>query len=482
MINIDDVSRIVKNTLFLNISTIVTRGLSFITLIVLARYLGTVGFGRYTFALYFTGMFIILTKLGLDYLTVREVARDKSAAGKYLGHNFIIRVILGTITFILIFLIVNILNYSPVVKTVVYILAFYTIVKSLGGSFNSIFMAFERMGFMAFLNVFLASFVLVGILIGISLKHDLINLLWVYPLAVMAYICLGLALVIKKLAKPKLEFNFKFAKDLVKNSLPFAVIAVFSTIFTHIDIVMLKTIRGDIPTGYYGVSRALISALLFIPANFITVIYPVFSRLYRSSRDSLIKYYEKSFYLLLILALPIATGGMILANRFILLFYGQQYLPATISLQILVWALAVQFIGSSVDTLMLSTDRQKIVAWVAFWAMCLNIILNLILIPRFSYVGASISTVISYLLTFIVFFIIISRNIHRLNLLELSVKPIVATLLMGIFVYLLRDINLLLIIFTSAVFYLFILYLLKGIKRSDMDLLKQLVKRNSSHT
>lgn len=476
MIRIDDLSRVAKNTVFLNIATIITRGLSFVTSIVIARYLGKSEFGQYTFASYFAGLFVILTDVGLGYLTVREVARDRAIADKYLGYNLIIRTAFGVVTFAVISLAVNIMGYPPVVRIAVYILASYTILKCLGSSFSSIFMAFERMWFIALLDVLLTSAILGGVLVGISLKYDFIKLLWVYPAAITAYICLSFMLLAGNGVKPAFAFKFAFARNLVKNSLPFALSSIFLVVFTNIDTVMLKSISGDIPTGYYGVSRALISALVFIPANFNTVLYPVFSRCYQSSKDSLIKYYEKSFQLLLILALPIAVGGTILAERIIVLVYGQEYSPAAPCLRILVWALAIQFVNSDLTILMLAANRQKTVAMVTFVGMVLNIVLNSILIPRFSYIGVSVATTICYAAVFIMSWCIISRSIHRLNLVKVITKPALAALLMGVFAYLLRDANVFLIIAMSAAFYLFMLCVLRVIRRSDIDLCRQLFK------
>jgi O-antigen/teichoic acid export membrane protein len=471
-----DFSKIAKNTIFLNAATVVTRGLSFITSMVIARYLGESGFGRYTFALCFSGMFVILTDLGLSYLTVREVARDKSIAGKYLGHNLVIRTVFGIITFALIFIAVTMMDYPHEVETAVHILAFFTIMKCVGSSFGAIFMAFERMGLVALLDVIISALILGGILAGIYLEYDLINLIRIYPAAVIVYICLSFILVVRTCARPEYAFDFSFAWNLIRKSFPFALSSIFVIIMSNIDTVMLKTMKGDIPAGYYGVTRALISVLVFIPANFTTVLYPVFSRYYQSSMDSLIKYYEQSFRLFLVMALPIAAGGMIVANGIIVLFYGQSYSPATPSLQIMVWALAIQFLSAVPGILMLAVNRQKTITLLSFAAVVLNIVLNVILIPRYSFVGASIATLAAYSLIFILILYIISRDIHRLEIWKVIWKPLLAALLMGVFAFCIREANVFLVIALSASFYLAALSGLGEIRRSDIDLLRRLIK------
>ena len=77
------VQTIAKNTGVLFAANIITNILSLILVIYIARYLGDVIYGKYSFALIFTGMFGVLTNLGLDPLIIREVAKDKSKASKY---------------------------------------------------------------------------------------------------------------------------------------------------------------------------------------------------------------------------------------------------------------------------------------------------------------------------------------------------------------------------------------------------------------
>jgi len=80
------VQRIAKNTGVLLVSQVVSYAIGFFFIMYTARYLGAAGFGVLSFALVFTGIFGVFADLGLRQLTVREVARDKSLAGKYLGN------------------------------------------------------------------------------------------------------------------------------------------------------------------------------------------------------------------------------------------------------------------------------------------------------------------------------------------------------------------------------------------------------------
>ena len=110
-----------------------------------ARYLGAAGFGILSFALAFTGIFGVFSDLGLSTLTVREVARDKTLASKYLGNITVMKIILVIITFGLIAITINLLGYPEQTIKVVYLVALSVIFKAFSGMFYSISQAYEKM-------------------------------------------------------------------------------------------------------------------------------------------------------------------------------------------------------------------------------------------------------------------------------------------------------------------------------------------------
>ena len=140
------VQRIAKNSLVLLVSTIISKVLGFFYVMYTARYLGAEGFAILSFALAFTGIFGLLTDLGFSPLTVREVARDKSLAKKYLNNISIMKAILVTITFALIAIVINLLDYPAQTIKVVYLISLSVVFNSFTGMFYSIFRAFEKIG------------------------------------------------------------------------------------------------------------------------------------------------------------------------------------------------------------------------------------------------------------------------------------------------------------------------------------------------
>ena len=105
------VQPIAKNTGVLAISQVITSILGFFLLIYIARYLGEVGFGKYSFALSFTTLFTIVANLGMNNYIIREIARNKELTNEYLTNVSLIKFILSFLAFGFIALTINLMDY-----------------------------------------------------------------------------------------------------------------------------------------------------------------------------------------------------------------------------------------------------------------------------------------------------------------------------------------------------------------------------------
>ena len=139
------VQRIAKNTGVLLVSQIVSYIIGFFFIMYTARYLGVGGFGILSFALVFTGIFGVFSDLGLSTLTVREAARDKFQASKYLNNVLCLRALISLVIFAIIVITINVMGYPADTKNVVHLFGIYMLVTSFAAVFKVTFRAFEKM-------------------------------------------------------------------------------------------------------------------------------------------------------------------------------------------------------------------------------------------------------------------------------------------------------------------------------------------------
>lgn len=473
----NSIQRIAKNTIVLLISQIITSLLGFIYIIYTARYLGVEGFGTLSFALAFAGIFGIFSDLGLCSLATREISRDKSKTGEYLGNLFLIKIILGFLTFGLIAIAVNLLDYPFQTIMVVYILGISVIITNFTAILNSVFQAHEKLEYQSIGQISNSIFLFVGILIAIYLGLNILGISLAYLIASFIAFLYSIIISLKKFDSPKFEINWYLWKFMFLEALPLSLAAVFSVIAFRVDTVILSILDNNTAVGLYNAAYTLMQALLFVPIVFTTSIYPVFSKLYKSSPKALNISYYKSFKYLSILGLPIAVGTTILAEKIILLIYGTRFFESILALQILIWTIPIIFLTYMFKWMLVSINKQNLLLKILLICMCLNIILNLILIPYYGYIGASLVTVVTEMISFIFSYYYLSKLVCTIQIRKIMFKPIIASIIMGLFILYFVKINLFILILVAIIIYMGILICLKTFSKTDHDLVKQLINK-----
>jgi O-antigen/teichoic acid export membrane protein len=480
------VHRILKNTGVLLGAQVVGHALSFFYMMYTARYLGAAGFGILAFALAFTGIFGVISDFGLQQLTIREVARDRSLSAKYLANTGGMKIILATVAFGLIALTINLLGYPQQTINVVYLFGVSIVVNAFNTMFYSIFQAHERMEYQSIGQVLNSALMFCGVIIAMRFGFTVIGFATLYLMASMIVFVYCLVIFRIKFAnhfyawyQKKIELDWHFWRSTVKHALPFGLAMTFVMIFCWVDSVMLSLIKGDAVVGWYNAAYSMVFFLLLIPNSVIAAIFPIMSKFYNNSHDSLRLSFEKSFKYLAIIGIPIGVGTILFAKRFILLIFGVEYMNSIIALQILAWFSVFVFMSVPYGNLFNCLNRQSIVTKITGICVVLNVTLNLILIPKYSLIGACIATVFTQFMSLVLSFIwsfIIGYNFPLKKMTSILARVIISSLLMGIFIMIFYNTALLVLVPLSALFYALSLYVIKGINNSDINIVRSIFK------
>ena len=470
------VQRIAKNTAVLYAAHIISGLLSLSLFIGIARVLGDVTLGKYSFALAFTSIFAIFIVLGFDTLVTRDVSRDRSLAPKYIGNLTVIKAILSVVTYGLIALIINLMDCPRDTTTAVLIFGICIIFTTFASTFTATFRAFERMEFETLTVV---SSLLASVSLGFAalfLGYGLVGIACSLLIGSILGLVISFSICSRKFAKVKFEIDLDFWKKAAKAAVPLGFLSVAAMIFVRIDTVMLSAMKGDAVVGWYNAAYDLVLALKPVCAMFLYALFPVMANLFLTSISSLRFVYEKALHYLFILGLPLAVGAMLLSKHVILLLYGEQFSHSIVALQILAWDILLFFLYGVFGNLLMAMNRQNQMAVAAGTCALMNVILNLVLIPRFSYVGAGIATLATETVLVGLYFYFVSKYLYRPPLHKIVVKPMIACTLMALFVYFCQSLNLAVLIILAVVIYFVMLYLMKGFSKEDMDILKQVIK------
>lgn len=470
-----EVRTLAKNTTVLLVANIISYLLGFFTTLYTARYLGVEGFGILALALSLTGLFGVFTDLGLTTLTTREVSRDKSLANKYIGNTAIIKIFYAFLTFGIIALYVYIVGYPQEVRTVVYLITLSVILSAFTGIFNAIFQAFQKMEYMSLNIIINAILMITGILIVIHFGLGIIALSSVYLISSVIVLIITLITYSWKFFVPKIGLDLKFWKPTIKEASFFGVSNILVVIYFYIDSLMLSVMVGYSAVGIYNASYKLIVVLLFIPGIFVTSIFPLMSQHFESSKELLKMEYEKSVKFLFATAVFIFVMGFSFADKIILTIYGTAYTPSIVALQALIFVVPLIFITNLFGNLLGAINRQRILIIITGVSALFNVVLNLYLIREYSYIGASVATVVTEGLVFILMIPYISKHFLRISINENITKTTVTGIITVILIYYMKfNINWLLAAVLGVIIYVLILFILKIITKEDIEIFKRI--------
>jgi O-antigen/teichoic acid export membrane protein len=235
---------------------------------------------------------------------------------------------------------------------------------------------------------------------------------------------------------------------------------------------------GDVQLGWYSPAYKLTFVFQCIPAAFGAALYPAMSRLFLNEKERLVGIFEKSLHFLMVIAVPISIGIGVLAHSIVTLVYTSTFEPSVISLQILIGAVIVIFMGFPVGALLNACDKQMVNTVNMGISMVVNIILNVILIPRYQHVGASIAALSTLTLLLILNFSWVSKVIRfRFGFFfKRASITLFSGAVMGAVVYWVKDdINIVFSVALGAIVYVGMMYALRGFTKSDIQFFIQAV-------
>lgn len=470
------IKKVAKNTGIVIAGDIIFRLISLVIMIYLARYLGPVGFGKYSFVFAYLSFFLILADLGLQPILVREMSRDKSIAPKLIGNAYIIKLILTVFAVALSMVVIKSMHYPMDTTTYVYIATFTILFISFSEFYAAIFQANLRMEYNVIAKL-VFKVLSAGLIIWIIFSHGtLTQIILALVFSEMAKTLISY-LFSRKFVRPRFSIDFGLLKYLFTAALPLALSSVIWIIYYQIDMIMLSVMQGDAAVGIYSAAHKLFEPFSLIPVALMMSLFPIMSASFKASEGRLIKSYRLGIKYLLISALPVAIGTAIISDRIILLVYGTEFADSTTVLQILVCALIFAFANSLLLKLLIAMDKQKLNTVCIGFCAIVNVTLNFILIPVLSYNGAAIATVVTSAVLFIACFYFVSKYFIVLPVHKILVKPAISGLVMAIFIYYFVELNIFLLVPLAGIVYFVVLLASKAFSKEDFDVLKGIISR-----
>ncbi len=474
------VKRIAKNSLAPMAMALMNRLVDFAFALLMLRILAPEGAGRYQFAVVFIGYLEILTRFGLGTLLTREVARDHVQGNKFLSNVTSLRLLLWLMSLPLMGLALwlYVVFGGVALETVIAIglFAIGLFFSNISDALTSLFYAYEKAEYPAAIStVTTVTRVSLGAL-ALLLGGGVIGLAAVSVVANVTSVMVLGYLLLRKIFRPYYDNDPALWRPMLSESFPLMINHLLATLFFRIDVFILQPTWGDQAVGFYGAAYKYIDGITIIPSYFTLAIFPLMSRYAKTARDSLARAYILSLRLLLMIALPVAVGTPFIARELILILAGAQYLPdSMIALQLLIWFLPFSFVNQVTQYVLIAIDQQRFLTKAFLIGVTFNVAVNLILIPRYGYQAAAITTIFSEWALLIPFYYSVRKNLCHVPWVSVTWRPALASAAMGAVLWLLQSANALALVVVAGLVYFVVLTLVGGFNQPDMALVWQLI-------
>jgi O-antigen/teichoic acid export membrane protein len=240
------------------------------------------------------------------------------------------------------------------------------------------------------------------------------------------------------------------------------------------DILILGYLRDDRSVGIYSSAVKLVTFVTGV-STFITVaLLPLLARLFVESRERLMETSEWVLRFLIIAGIPLSAGMALTSGKVINLLYSPSFHDASTVLSITSWSVAAGFIQIIFAALLTAIDRQKEKMIATAWILAITTFLYVILIGRFSIVGASVAKVASTVISLVFFYCLVSKHLKKLPFLNKLIRPALASLAMSAFLFYFGTWNLFFLIPVSCAIYIVGLLVLGEIGQSEIHYIKKL--------
>ena len=441
-------NRIFKNTSALFSAHLIGRlGSLVITIWLMPRFFSEYELGGYFVAIALTNLIASITELGIHNPLIREMTLNLSQTRHFLGNALLVRLVLSVVAYVLMIFIGIILGYDSIILTMILYLGLAEIVNSIAQLYRCVFRAYEQMQFEAWTVVAeRGSFVLIGS-VAILVGYDIISVCQVMLIASGVNLILSIGYTRFRFTRLSFDPSRRLVKILMQQAIPFAIGNLFHLIYFRIDAVMLSKLSPDgvDANTWYGLAYTIVNAFTTLPGAFMMgAMFPILSRAYENEREKLSEIYTFGVRWMVICAVPLAVGLAIVSHEISAVLF-LKYTPDVVNkianvLQLLSVSGGMIFLTTVIFAVLRAADKRRVFSVLMGTTALLNISLNLVLIPRYSHVGAAIAMVISEVYLLVFGFGYISKRIAKLTEFGFIFKAVILSAVMGIGLVLLKGI------------------------------------------
>ncbi|MBI3046035.1 MAG: flippase [Candidatus Harrisonbacteria bacterium] len=390
--------KIAKNTFWLFFGQIFGRLIRVAIVVYAARILGPASWGAFSYAMSFAAFMSIFSDVGVNAIVTKESSRNPELANHYFSTALGIKLLLLTAGMILVIFGAPFITKIEEAKILLPIIALVILFDSLRNFGFAISRAKEKMELEG-LNEIITNFFISSLgFLALQTSKSSYALTIGYAIAV----AIGFGLIAFQLRHYFRNFfsyfDWTLIKPILKTAWPFALASSLGAIMINTDTLILGWLKTAEAVGWYSAAQRPVQLLYVLPTLFAVSLFPNLSRLAKNDPKRFKAVFLGSLKIALAAALPITVVGIIFGQEIINLLFGLEYQNAVLPFQILMATILIIFPSAIVTNASLAADQQKNFIIFSLLGAFGNVILDIILIPKYGLAGCAAATVFTQII------------------------------------------------------------------------------------
>ncbi len=396
-------TKVAANTVYQIVGKIISMSITMLAVMIITRSYGREEYGAFSLMQSWPALFFVIVDFGINAIAARELTKDWSNAGKYLGNILIIRFLFSLLIIALLSVVLKFFPYSPELRMGITLGLFILLTQSLYSTANIFFQVKLRYDFSTI--AYILGYAVIFILILVLSKSNA-DIMWVnfsYVIGGIITFVISLLFLRKMGVTPDFSLDKNLLKYLFSASLPIGIMFIFSQMSFKEDALMLSILK--LPSSYglgntesvavYALAYKVFEVLLVVPTFFMNSVYPVLVGDMAKGEDRLRKTFSRVIYFSILSGVLVGSLGVVFAPLAVKILGGNEFFQSIGVLRILSGGLFIFYLTSPLSWLIVTLGYQKYLPWIYFISFSFNMISNFIFIPKYSFYGASWITIAS---------------------------------------------------------------------------------------
>ncbi len=423
---------IAKNTALLTVGVLLGRALGVLVFKKMNLVLGPAGIGIWGAATDLVAILLVMSNFGLGTLLTREITRRKVMTLPLMWSVLKLRWTMGAAGYLFLILYTRWSGFDNVQTAAFLVTGLAIFVETSAMACDAVLQAHEKVQHQTIGQIISAIFYFAAAMWALNAGYGLMGVIWSNALSRMVRLLVMVPLMLRSTGPWQWHDpdggQVPTTRTMMKLGFPLFLATTFGIIYNKVDTVMLLNMLGETTAGIYTLGHRALDIMIIVPGLFGTALFPALARYGQDSDSDARRLGARSLRYMMVAILPLTLFLMFVAGPIIGWFDQKGESPdSVLVLMIVIWGLPLQAVSIIFSRLLITANREQVFVRIGLGAMAINLVLNFLLIPRYSYFGASVATIVSMTVSFLLHYYFVRQTALRPPIVRSLLGPTVAT-------------------------------------------------------